>query len=148
MKSALLALALLTPLAQADELIIHIGSYHAPSTYPYQGKQVSYNNFNPGIGYRFNCEIVAGIFYNSYKNPAAYLGYAPLWQTPISQLKLGGMLGISTGYEIPTDRPVTPIGAFMGRWEMSSTYSTQLLVVPKIWDDGATAVHLAIGVVL
>ena len=134
--------------AQAGEVVIHVGSYHSPSTYAYQGETVSYNNVNPGVGYRFDNGVVVGAYYNSYREPTVYAGYAPLWQTPIQQLQLGGMIGVGTGYSIPTGRSVTPLGALIGRWELTDTYSVQLLFVPKIHGDMANVLHLAFGVKL
>jgi hypothetical protein len=121
--SKVIALALISAglVAHAGEVIVHIASYHTPSTYDtyyttnyswgpgYEQYNYStttttehkYNNFNPGVGYRTDDGWSVGAYYNSYQLTSLYVGKnfnVYKW--------IGVNVGVATGYSghgIPPD---------------------------------------------
>jgi len=93
--------AMLSPKAEAAELILHGPSYHFDS-------QAGYNNQNFGLGYAFDNNVVVGAYENSLsrttQNPgrrtSVYAGYLLRLTDHV-----GIMAGAVTGYE---KMPVQP----------------------------------------
>jgi hypothetical protein len=79
---------------KADEIILDNFSYHI-------SEKNDYNNFNPGIGYKYDLKndysILGGYYYNSYRKDTFYIAVEKLF--PLNEsLKIGGIFGLLTGY--------------------------------------------------
>ena len=149
MKFAAIALLIFASPAMAGEVVVHLGSVHGRPTYVNGGKSVVYNNFNPGVGYRFDSGASIGVYHNSYRRPTLYVGYTKLWDTGMTvgdkPIRAGGIVSILTGYEIATGNKASVGGAFVIGLGVSNTRSVYLLHIPKINSDTVSVTHLAIG---
>jgi hypothetical protein len=85
--------AMLSPKAEAAELILHGPSHHFDS-------QAGYNNQNFGLGYAFDNNIVVGAYDNSIRRTSVYAGYVLRLTEHV-----GILAGVATGYE---KMPVQP----------------------------------------
>ncbi len=142
---ALLALLLVPLAASADDIIVHVGSYHQDDTYYYDGSIEKYNNFNPGIGYLTDNGWTVGMYKNSYKDLSVYAGKSWLWNCGVAGLKCGGMIGVASGYRKYLGNPVQPIGGLVLKYDIDERYGVMLLGYPSIGDvDGL--VHLALTI--
>lgn len=124
------------PAVRADELILHTVSYH--STKPGDDP----NNYNPGIGYSLDNGWAAGIYYNSYRRPSAYVA---------KDFNVAGPLGVfaggATGYDSVSGRPITLIGGLRLTMPVSDTANVNLLVAPGI-GKLQTVAHLTLTIKL
>lgn len=125
-------LALVSSLSFSQELILHTASVHSTS------KDKTYNNFNPGIGYRKD-GISIGMYYNSYNRPTFYVGKE--WMV---NSYFGGWLAAATGYDRAVGRPITVIGGLIGKVPLTDTLTANVLLTPK-FGDNPLVVHLAIS---
>jgi hypothetical protein len=139
--------------AQADELVIHTGSYHADSSYTHEvnywdqygnylyttRNQVTYNNFNPGVGYKFNNGVSVGGYFNSYRKPTMYV--AKEWMMVDY---FGVIAGLATGYDRPTGHTVTPMAGFIFKQKITERDTANLEFAPSTGRTTGT-IHLAIS---
>ena len=132
MRLILLALALVIWPAQADEIVIHLGSYHS---------KPGFNNTNPGLGYRTEDGWGAGLYQNSYNKSTAYISKELMYNK-----NLGLVLGLGTGYKIQFGHSISPIGGVMFKRELTSTSKLNILALPPIGRGTAAFVHAAISV--
>lgn len=135
-----LALLIASTTAHADEFIVHTGSVHTKSSYVNaEGESVKFNNANVGVGYRFDNGIAVGTYYNSYRQPTAYI-VGELDLTVRFKLQFG----VATGYKIVNGKDVTEIGALNFRQPLTKNVTLDVLAVPPI-KDLAGVVHVAIS---
>lgn len=135
MRLLVLAFALLSTAAQADELILHTGSYHVRG--PGESQP---NNFNPGVGYMTEGGWVAGLYYNSFKHPSLYV--AKDWK---ANEYVGAFLGVATGYGSVTGVELGGLAGFRFTLPVTDRTKVNLLVTPKVGDT-QTVVHLTLSV--
>lgn len=144
--------------AQAGELLFDTFSYHSKGHYETSvpnGKQewvnsttlgpimvnksVAYNNFNPGIGYKFDNGVLFGYYDNSYHKPTFYLGdeymFSDSW---------GAIVGLATGYQEAVGRNVTIIGGFEYKYRLTEKISANILFLPPI-SNNTGIVHLMLS---
>lgn len=133
---ALIAGALLVfgAAVQADELILHTGSYHETR----EGES-SLNNTNPGIGYSLDSGWVGGLYLNSYKKPSFYAAR----DFSITE-HTGAFVGAATGYKVVSGQPLGIIGGFRWTIPLDDKWSMKLLVAPKIGGGTQTVFHLTL----
>jgi hypothetical protein len=145
MKRFLCAVLLAPLVASADEIIVHVGSYHQDDSYYHDGSQGTYNNFNPGIGYLTDSCWTIGMYKNSYKELSVYAGKSWLWNCGITGLKCGGMLGVASGYRKYLGHPVQPMGGLVLKYDINEQYGVMLLGYPPAGDVEGL-VHLALTI--
>lgn len=73
---------LVTSASFADEVGVHIASWHDKS---------GYNNFNPGIYYKFDSGQTLGIYQNSVSRTSVYFGHT--FEHRDLSLTVGGVVG-------------------------------------------------------
>jgi hypothetical protein len=107
---------------------LHLGTFHASSE--------NLNSFNPGIAVRTQCGIQAGIYYNSYRKPSAYVAYVHDFKGPFW---IAG--GVVTGYPAS---PVLPMVMGGVRIKLDS-YNLRIGYIPGIKKfDTVNMLHVAI----
>lgn len=127
MKALLLSLALLSGAAQADELIVHVGSWHS---------QPGYCNFNPGLGYKADSGLTLGVYRNSECRVSLYGGWT--WETNLTQsLSLSLTAGVVSGYARSTLIPMV-----LPSVNYRFTRSSSLGFLPRVEKQGAAVIHL------
>jgi hypothetical protein len=144
MKHLLLSLLFIASTSQAGELLIHAGSLHGNKRYDVEGGAGTYNNFNPGIGYRFDSGVVTGAYYNSYRTTTVYAGYIKMWKTGIGSLEVGGLGVVATGYQVQTGHAIQPLGSLAVSVTMGDV-KPYLLFMPKVSSDTVSVLHLMVG---
>jgi hypothetical protein len=132
-------LAATANIAMADELLVHTVSMHTAATYESKGENVPYNNLNLGIGYRTDSGWSAGLYFNSYKQPTAYIAKEFMLRPWI-----GVVIGAGTGYEIPTGHKISPIGGLLLKYQVTPQYALNAMVLPPIKDMDGVA-HLVVA---
>ena len=132
-------LAATANIAMADELLVHTVSMHTASTYQNDGQETKYNNLNLGIGYRTDGGWQAGLYYNSYKQPTAYIANEFMLRPWI-----GVVIGAGTGYEIPTGHKIFPIGGVLFKYQVTPQYALNAMILPPIKDMDGVA-HLVVA---
>lgn len=145
--------------AQADELIIHTVSLHSAhnsdstetsETVSPSGRKTvrtreipGYNNLNIGFGYRWDSGLMeglsAGMYYNSYRKPAAYIAREWMFSE-----HYGAFVGAVTGYRSVTGYEVTPMGGFIIRKSLDKKYTMNVLITPPISKDTDGVAHLTV----
>lgn len=127
---ALAAFLTLSTAASASELapthvILHTVSAHS---------EPGYNNYNAGVGLRWN-ELAVGVYHNSEYRTSAYAAYtleAPL----TNKLSAGLTLGVVTGYK---RAPVAPLALTSLVYSMTPTTAVRLSVAPAFKASPAVA---------
>lgn len=128
MKALLLSLALLSGAAQADEIIVHVGSWHS---------KPGFCNFNPGIGYQADSGLTLGLYRNSECDASAYLGWT--WWTSISEnTRFSLTAGAATGYARAS---VIPMLLPAVTYHMQG-FSIGIGFLPRVEKRGAAVAHL------
>lgn len=142
--------------AQADELVFHTVSWHtrpakeytqtikhyrADGSVAYETQtRVSkrFNNFNPGIGYRWtnfsSVGLNVGYYHNSYSSPAFYAAVDEAFDE-----HWGYVAGAATGYREETSSGIMPILAFTYRQPMTNKVSLNFQLVPPIGNHTGVA---------
>jgi len=158
MKNLILALSLLLPVASfAGEFLIHTVSLHTKRSWTdthttnyidttgaivkteVTEREVPYNNVNPGIGYRTDGGYLVGLYYNSYKQPTFYAAKEFMLND-----SFGAFVGVGTGYEIPTGRPVMLIGGLEYKYRFNEDWALNVLALPPTGNT-VGVVHLAVA---
>jgi len=111
---------------KAAELILHTVSYHFD-------READYNNFNPGISYRFDNEVIVGTFYNSIRRESFYAGYRIKLPANFSVV-VGGV----TGY---LKYDVWPAAIFTYTVPLASRWNLHINAIPH----ETSFIHFAIG---
>lgn len=128
-----LVLALCWPaLAVADELVLHTFSYHN------HAEHSNPNNVNLGIGYSRDDGWAAGIYYNTYRNPSAYIA-----KDFSVKPNLGVFAGVATGYDQVSSYPLTLVGGLRFTFPLTDRTSLKLLVAPGVFGS-QTIAHLTL----
>nr|MDQ3057822.1 hypothetical protein [Pseudomonadota bacterium] len=97
----------------------------------------SFNEFNPGIGVELQWQphhaIAAGYFLNSVDEDSLYALYH---YTPLQLgrfVRVGGMIGVVTGYPGYNDGGIAPGGGFIAKIE-GERVGVNLIFLPEITD--------------
>lgn len=135
--------------ANADDLVIHLGSYHSPATYYTADGEQRYNNVNPGLGYASGDGWIVGAFWNSYKEPTVYAGKQFLWNCGLQNLKCGAVIALGTGYEkyetIAAKYFLQPFGGVVLKYNFTNQYGISTMILPPLGDSSAL-IHFALTV--
>jgi hypothetical protein len=140
MKALVLAILMFCGWARADELIVHLGSYHSIRTYESVDGVRSYNNLNPGFGYRRSDGYALGVYWNSYRKPTVYISKEIMFTE-----RFGIELGLGTGYRIVSDRMVMPIGAFVYKIPLSENWHADVLMLPPLGSQLSGVAHIVLA---
>ncbi len=101
---------------------LHIAAWHA---------EAGYNNETPGLGVECylnkDFALTAGTYYNSIRKQSTYAG-AVMQPYNYGNLKIGGIAGIVTGYELSH---VLPMAGAVASYVISD-YKINLLMIPKV----------------
>lgn len=129
----LLAFLLASTPVVGDELVIHTLSYHKASDTKHDP-----NNTNLGVGYSREDGWSTGIYYNTYRNPTAYVA-KDFWPAQ----KISAFAGLGTGYDSVSGLPLTLIGGLRFTVPLTDRSSLKLLVAPGIFGT-QTVAHLTL----
>lgn len=116
-----------------SELVVHGVSSH-------RGGDSEYNNYNAGVGLRFKSGLIAGAYYNSYRNPTAYIGYE--WM-PLTYI--GGFAAVATGYDHVSNMPVSLIGGLVARLPVTKDVTFDVRYLPRI-KDNPEVMHIGLSI--
>ena len=114
---------------------LNLGSTHFGGEDEFLAAGESFNEFNPGIGVELQWQprhaIAAGYFLNSVDEDSLYAlyHYTPLQLGPF--VRVGGMLGVVTGYPGYNDGGLAPGGGFIAKIE-GQRFGANLIFLPKI----------------
>lgn len=118
--------------------VANIGSHHFESADDYLGDGEDFNEFNPGIGievqWRPRHAFAAGYYRNSVDDDSLYALYQ---YTPLSLgrfVRVGGMLGVVTGYPGYNDGGIAPGGGLVLKAE-GQRVGANLVLLPRIPDS-------------
>lgn len=136
MKTALLALALLSTSAYADGLQaigLHIGSHH------FEARQTgAWNDSNPGVYARWGNGLTVGTLYNSERKQSAYVGWT--WETEQwNRLTAAVTVGAITGYA----KTVSPMLSLSASIAITENASVRFSLLPKAHPAGSAVAHLS-----
>jgi hypothetical protein len=140
MRALLLAVLVLCGSARADEIIVHLGSYHSIRSYESVGGTQTYNNVNPGLGYRRSDGWALGVYWNSYREPTVYLSKELMFTE-----HFGVEVGLGTGYRIVSNKVVMPIGAFVYKIPLSEDWHADVLMLPPIGSQISGVAHVTLA---
>jgi hypothetical protein len=140
MRALLLALLLFCGSTHADEVILHLGSYHTNRTYEFGTDTRSYNNENPGLAYRRSDGWAVGAYWNSYKKTTVYIAKEMMFTE-----HFGIEVGVGTGYRIVSNKVVMPIGAFVYKIPLSEDWHADVLMLPPIGSQISGVAHVALA---
>lgn len=141
--ACLLGFALAAPVAQAQEAaewwgVASIGSHHFEDAGEYLGEGESFNESNPGLGVEVQWKqrhgFAAGYFRNSVDEDSLYALYQ---YTPLELgrfVRVGGMLGLVSGYPGYNDGNAAPGGGFVLKAE-GARFGANLVLLPRIPDS-------------
>jgi hypothetical protein len=138
MKTALLALVLLSTVAHADSLKpvaigLHIGSHHFT-----ERQTGSWNNSNPGVYARWENGLTVGTLYNSERRQSAYVAWT--WESQQwNRLSVALTAGAITGYA----KTVSPLLSVSGSFAITERASVRLSLMPKAHPAGSAVAHLS-----
>lgn len=105
---------------------LHLASLHS---------RPHFNGINPGAFIRTECGLIGGVFYNSVRKPAVYIGYA----FDPADVPVFATVSLSTGYKGITGWRITPL-AMAGVKYPVGDYTIRLGVVPPWPGHGDVAV--------
>jgi hypothetical protein len=126
MKYLFISLLFVTSIAQADDLVIHTVSWHArPSWEENYNTKVRYNDYNPGLGYRWNNGWNVGFYYNSFYKTSVYSAKEFMLSDNVG-LIAGGV----TGYKSSTGYSVAPLLGAEWCQPITDKLSAVMLVIP------------------
>lgn len=140
LRSSVLLLLLACCAAQAQDPPQWWGNLNLASTHfggedEFLGPGESFNEFNPGIGVEVQWQprhaIAAGYFLNSVDEDSLYALYH---YTPLQLgrfVRVGGMLGVVTGYPGYNDGGIAPGGGFIAKIE-GQRIGVNLIFLPEI----------------
>lgn len=140
--------------AQADEVIFHTMSYHTQPTHRETTnyvdvtgktiwsthKDVPYNNYNAGLGYRADSGWMVGYYDNSYNVPTFYAA-----QELMFTKNFGMFLGVATGYSYVTGNKINGIGGFEYKYALTERQTLNLLFLPPVVKNMAGVAHIALS---
>lgn len=113
----------------------NIGSTHFGDDDEILGPGESFNEFNPGIGVEVQWQprhaVAAGYFLNSVDEDSLYALYH---YTPLQLgrfVRVGGMLGVVTGYPGYNDGGIGPAGGLIAKIE-GARVGANLIYLPKV----------------
>lgn len=116
---------------------VNLGSYHFVDEGEFLPRGQRFNEFNPGIGAELQWQprhaIAAGYFRNSVHEDSLYALYH---YTPLQlgrYVRVGGMLGLVTGYPGYNDGGLAPAGGLVGKIE-AGRVGINLIYLPEIRD--------------
>lgn len=103
---------------------LHLASFHSPA--------YDYNNLNPGVYIRSECNIVFGTYYNSQRRQTFYIGYA----FEDADIPVFAIVALGTGYGYADEpaRPISPIGMIGIRSPDMKSFRVRLGYIPRISD--------------
>lgn len=114
---------------------LNLASTHFGGEDEFLGPGESFNEFNPGIGVEVQWQprhaIAAGYFLNSVDENSLYALYH---YTPLQLgrfVRVGGMLGVVTGYPGYNDGGIAPGGGFIAKIE-GRRVGANLIFLPEI----------------
>ena len=127
MKSLFIGLLFVTNIAQADDLVIHAVSWHSrPSWKENQDNEtIRYNDYNPGLGYRWSNGWNVGFYYNSFYKTSVYSAKEFMLTD-----KFGLVVGGITGYKSSVGYSVVPLTAAEWRQPITDKFSTAVMILP------------------
>ncbi len=97
----------------------HVASWH---------DRGDFNDANPGLALRWSSGFVAGGFYNSYRRPSWYGGFAvPVFARHAIEPEV--MAGVITGYSDSSPLDVVAVPSL--GWRMSPRNSVQVVFMPR-----------------
>jgi hypothetical protein len=148
-----IAFLFLVGAANADEIIVHVGSYHTSRTHEEytdyvnirgdvlyrETVNVPYNNTNPGIGYKTDEGWMVGYYDNSYNKPTFYAGKEWMFTD-----HFGAMLGLGTGYKQAIGYEISPLGGLVYKIPVTQTVTINTIFLPPIGKITGV-VHLALS---
>lgn len=116
---------------------LNVGSTHFGGENDFLDEGESFNEFNPGIGVEVQWQphhaVAAGYFLNSVDEDSLYALYH---YTPLQLgrfVRLGGMLGVVTGYPGFNDGGIAPAGGFIAKIE-GQRWGVNLVFLPEVSD--------------
>ena len=116
---------------------LNLGSTHFGGEDEFLAAGESFNEFNPGIGVELQWQphhaIAAGYFLNSVDEHSLYAlyHYTPLQLGRL--VRVGGMIGVVTGYPGYNDGGIAPGGGFIAKIE-GERVGVNLIFLPEITD--------------
>lgn len=129
--------------------VANVGSRHFEDADEYLGEGEDFNEFNPGLGievqWRPKHAVAAGYFRNSVDDDSLYALYQ---YTPLSLgrfVRVGGMLGLVTGYPGYNDGNAAPAGGFVLKAE-GRRLGANLVLLPRIPDSTPWTLGLQVKV--
>lgn len=139
--ATVLAMAAMPAWAGETSLIVHGISKHA-SDADRNGKPWQERNWGAGLRYAIDdsLSVQAGGYRNSQNHISAYglVDYTPL---QLAGVRVGGSIGVATGYEIA---PVVPIAAFVARYQIDRI-SIAVRYLPPITPKFTSVAAIEIG---
>jgi hypothetical protein len=118
--------------------VASIGSHHFERADRYLGEGGHFREFNPGVGlevqWRPRHAMAVGYFRNSVDHDSLYALYQ---YTPLQlgrYVRVGGMLGLISGYPGYNDGGIAPGGGFVMKAE-GDHLGTNLILLPRIPDS-------------
>lgn len=102
-----------------------------------------YNNVNLGAGYRWDSGWSAGVYWNSYYKPSAYVAKDWMFNS-----YTGVFLGVATGYDNVDHQPIAPIGGFIFRIPVTERLAVKVLAAPPLGNATDAVVHLTVAYTL
>lgn len=114
---------------------VNLGSRHFGDEDEFLGPGESFNEFNPGIGAELQWQprhaVAVGYFLNSVDEDSLYALYH---YTPLQLgrfVRVGGMLGVVTGYPGYNDGGIAPGGGLIAKIE-GQRFGINLIYLPEI----------------
>jgi len=115
--------------------VLSVASHHFADEKDFLGPGESFNEFNPGIGAEVQWQprhaVAVGYFRNSVNDNSLYAlyHYTPL---PLGRfVRVGGMLGVVTGYPGYNDGGIAPGGGLIAKIE-GQRFGANLIYLPKL----------------
>jgi hypothetical protein len=116
---------------------LNLGSKHLGGQGDFLGEGESFNEFNPGIGMELQWQprhaLAVGYFRNSVRENSWYALYH---YTPLrlgAHVRLGGMVGVVTGYPAYNDGGLAPGGGLLAKFE-HGRFGANLIYLPRVAD--------------
>jgi hypothetical protein len=150
--------------ANADEIIVHVGSVHDEKIYNTggthtvrtdwsqlhaTGKVIRYwqydtrpiNNSNPGLGYGWSNGWAVGGYRNSYYQTSVYVARTWLTECYLPGVECGATLGLASGYKAVAGSGIMPITGVVARFHVAERWAVNLTGIPTLSSSMTGVVH-------